>query len=258
MERGTDLRDLLKQWPYDPDNNARLVGGDDGRPILQVRLPLGIEQYELDGRPDGERPRGKESALEHYLARLLAAQARGAEDSFSLNHEECEELFSESTLYYYRYLNLFQIKDWARTERDTARNLRVFDLVHRYADAEEDQFYLEQWRPYVIRMNAIAAAMLELEQDHHSQALGKIHDAILKIEALPEMDDETFQFERQRSLSALREMAEQINQTKPVSELESLERELHSAIEVQHFEKAAELRDRIRALRGTAPQKPST
>ena len=46
-------------------------------------------------------------------------------------------------------------------------------------------------------------------------------------------------------------MASQIEESKPVSELEHLERELRQAIETQHFERAADLRDRIRALRAT-------
>jgi hypothetical protein len=235
-----------------------LVRGEDGRQVLQVRLPLGIEQYELDGRPDGERPLGKESFLEHCLERLAEARAQGKESSFALDHSDCEELFAEGTLYYYRYLNLFQMKDWARTERDTARNLQVFDLVNRYAEAEEDQYYLEQWRPYVIRMHAIATAMLRLEEDDHAQALALINGAAAKIEALDDLDDETFHFERQRSLAALHDMAEQIEKNRPVSELESLERELNRAIEVQHFERAAELRDQIRALRQAKnPKSPS-
>jgi protein-arginine kinase activator protein McsA len=47
-------------------------------------------------------------------------------------------------------------------------------------------------------------------------------------------------------------MARQIDESKPVTELESLERELRTAIETQHFERAADLRDRIRALRNQA------
>ena len=63
------------------------------------------------------------------------------------------------------------------------------------------------------------------------------------------MEDETFQFELQRSLTALRDLAAQLQRHKPVSELERLERELLQAIEAQEFERAATLRDRIRALR---------
>jgi len=72
-----------------------------------------------------------------------------------------------------------------------------------------------------------------------------------RIEASEDFDSETYQFERERSLLALKDMARQIDEAKPVSQLEQLERELRRAIETQHFEKAADLRDRIRALRNT-------
>jgi hypothetical protein len=249
MDNIVDLRALLESWPYDPEQNVRRAKGADGREVLQVRLPLGIEQYEVNGRPDGERPYGKESVLEYHLERLGEAGRAGRAAEFHLDSEQCEELFAEGTLYYYRYLHLFQIKDWLGTMRDTARNLQVFDLVRDYAEDEDDKVYLEQWRPYLIRINAVAAAMLQIEQADYGGALEAVRAAIQKIDGLEELDDETFQFERERSLAALREIATQIEETKPRSQIEELELELKKAIAVQHFERAADLRDRIRALR---------
>ena len=86
----------------------------------------------------------------YYQHRLNQAKIAGREADFELSPQECGELFHEGTLYYFRYVRLFQLKDWARTVRDTARNLRAFDLLHRYAQREEDQQFLEKWRPYII------------------------------------------------------------------------------------------------------------
>jgi hypothetical protein len=249
MSDSIDLRKWLKSWPYDPDNDARLTRGEDGRDILQVRTPLGIEQYELEGRPDGARPHGMESALEYHLQRLATARAAGKEGDFKLGPNECNELFNEGTLYYFRYVRLFQLKDWIRTVRDTARNLTAFDFIHRYARREEDQQFLERWRPYIIRVNASAAVMLDLEKHAYDKALRLAREAIQKIEGLEELDDETFKFERDRSLEALRELASQIDKNRPLSELEQLEHQLRRAVERQEFERAAQLRDRIRALK---------
>jgi len=249
MSESIDLRRILKSWPYDPEKETRIVPGEDGRTILQVRTPLGIEQYEMDGRPDGARPYGKESALEYHLERLEKAKVAGREAEFELGPRECGELFSEGTLYYFRYARLFQLKEWERTVRDTARNLRAFDLAHRYARREEDQQFLEKWRPYILRVNASAAAMVELDHNAHQKALNLLQEAIAKIEALPELEDETFTFERDRSLNGLREMAAQVQRDRPLSELEQLEHQLRQAIERQEFERAARLRDRIRILK---------
>src|SRR5271165_6933904 len=222
MNQQVDLRQVLETWPYDPENDARLVQGDDGRQILQVRTPLGLEQYELQGRPDGARPHGMESVLEFQLQRLEVAKAAGDEAGFELDPQECSELFNEGTLYYFRYVRLFQLKDWARTVRDTARNLVVFDLVHRFAHREEDRQFLEKWRPYILRLNASAAAMVAVEKCAYDQALRITEEAIARIEALDDLDDDTFMFERTRSVSALRELADQIQKNRPLSDLEQL------------------------------------
>jgi len=249
MKDSVDLRRILQSWPYDSDKDARLTQGDDGREILQVRTPVGIEQYEMEGRPDGARPHGLESALDYYQQRLDRARAAGKEPEFALGPRECGELFNEGTLYYFRYVRLFQLKDWSRTMRDTERNLRVFDLVKQYARRPEDRLYLEKWRPYIIRVNTTAAIMLRLEQGKYDEALRLIDEAVAAIEGLEDLEDETFEFERERSLEALRELADQVHKNRPLSELELLERQLRRAIDRQEFERAAQLRDRIRALK---------
>jgi len=249
MNDSADLRGILNAWPYDPEHDARIVRGEDGREVLQVRTPLGLEQYEMDGRPDGVRPHGMESALEYHLHRLNEAKPAGHEFEFGLSPQECSELLQEGTLYYLRYVRLFQLKDWARTIRDTARNLRAFDLLHHHAEREEDQQFLEKWRPYVLRVHASAAAMLEVDKGSYDDASRVTREAIRNIESLDDLEDETFRFERERSLKALRELESQIQKNRPLSELEKLEHQLRRAIDTQEFERAAQLRDRIRELR---------
>jgi hypothetical protein len=249
MNDSPDLRRILKSWPYDPEHDARIAHGDDGRELLQVRTPLGIEQYEMDGRPDGLRLHGMESALDYHQHRLNQAKFSGREADFELSPQECSELFHEGTLYYFRYVRLFQLKDWPRTIRDTARNLKAFDFLHRYARREEDQQFLEKWRPYILRVNASAAVMQETEKGAYDEALKLAQEAIRKLEALEEIEDDTFKFERERSMMAMRELESQIRKNRPLSELEQLEHQLHRAIQKQEFERAANLRDRIRDLR---------
>jgi hypothetical protein len=249
MSGSVDLRELLNEWPYDPEKDARLVRGDDGRELLQVRTPLGIEQYEVNGRPDGLRPHDKETAFEYYWERYEEAKKGGREEAFRLSARDCGELFNEGTLFYFRYVRLFQLKDWERTLRDTARNLRVFDFVHTYAKREEDRQFLEKWRPYILRVNSTAAAMLAIDDKLYDRALELVDEGLRKIESLTDFDDETFRFERERSSTGLRELRLQIQKNRPMSQIEQLEHQLRRAIQRQEFERAAELRDRIRTLR---------
>ena len=64
-------------------------------------------------------------------------------------------------------------------------------------------------------------------------------NAIGHIEQLDEIDDETFRQEKERSLHALQEMVNHIDEIRPLPELERLQRELDQAIALQAFERAA-------------------
>ncbi len=249
MAANPDLRDLLAAWPFDPRKNTRLVDCPDGRQVLQARTPVGIEQYELDGRPDGARPQGAESVLDYYRQQLARAEAAGQGEKFALKPADCAELFDEGTLYYFRYLYLFQLRDWPRVIRDTKRNLGLFDFVREHARREEDRQHLEQWRPYLLRMHGMARAMQEWDAQRHRAAVRLVRATLAQIEALPDLELETFQVERQRSLEALRELEQEIEKSQPLSVAEKLERDLRRAVDAQEFERAAELRDHLRALR---------
>jgi hypothetical protein len=186
MNEMLDLRQFLNVWPYDPDNNVRLARGADGREIIVVRQPMGLETYEVDGRPDGQRPHGAESAFDFQLARLAAAKRAGAEAAFKLTAADCAELFDEGTIYYHRFAHFFRLKDWARAERDTARNLRLIDFVKQYAEHEEDRVQLDQWRPDIARMNAVARATILLEKGQFAEAFKIARDGIGGISSLGE------------------------------------------------------------------------
>ena len=179
MDEAPDLRRFLESWPYDPTSNVRLARGTDGREIIMVRQPMGLEQYEVEGRPDGQRPHGLESAFEHQLQRLAAAKRAGTEDAFKLTAADCAELFDEGMIHYHRSVHFFHLKDWGRAERDTARNLHLLDFVKRHAEHEEDRGQLEQWRPDLTCMNAVARAMILLEKRQFDEALKIARDSLL-------------------------------------------------------------------------------
>ena len=64
------LSRMLREWPYEPGKLAvRLIEDEDGSRRLQVRVDLGLLQMETEGRPDGLRPGGYDSALDQIEAR---------------------------------------------------------------------------------------------------------------------------------------------------------------------------------------------
>ncbi len=243
-----DITEILREWEFDSDNQIRIIQAEDGRQVLQVRQPMGIEQYELDGRPDGKKPFGRESALDEFQARLENHRsAHGSEKGFTLSHDDFATLQGEGVLYYFRYLVLFQIGDFARTARDTEHNLSLFALVERFVDSDDDRKEILQYKPYVLRMNAIARAMISLHKEMRSAAEDILSSAISAIEDMGDIDTPAFQFERARSLNYLKATLRQIHE-KRESPAEALKLELQSAVENEDYERAAALRDRIREI----------
>ena len=66
-----DLTRILDEWTFDPQANVRRIAGDDGVEKIQVRVDQGafqgILQLNLDGRPDGRKPHGRDFAQDHNL-----------------------------------------------------------------------------------------------------------------------------------------------------------------------------------------------
>lgn len=254
MAANADITDLLRSWEFDPDNPVRIIQADDGRDVLQIRQPMGVEQYELEGRPDGRRPEGRDCYVDFVLERLQNHVAdQGSDDGFGISHEEFHLLQNEAVLYYYRYLVLFQIGDFQRTARDTEHNLKICELAEKYVEAEADKNEVLQYRPYILRMFAVARAMISLHQEQKSAARQILESAIREIETMPVIDTPAFQFERARSIKYLRSTLKQVQEQKS-SPVERMRKELEAAVEEEDYEKAARLRDELRDMKKSLEQ----
>ena len=157
-----DLSSLLAAWDYDEENTVRRIRADDGREVLQVRLPLGMEQYEFHGRPNGKRPMKRESWLHYYAKKADLLLKDGRE--FVLRDDDFSRLYREGLLYYHRYVLFFQIREYQLCARDTRRNLKLLDFVSRHAAPEKSE-ELVQYRPYMYGMNVMARALDRIQDD---------------------------------------------------------------------------------------------
>ncbi len=254
-----DLNEVLRNWPYKPGQlQVRKIQGADGRTKIQLRLDMGVLQMESEGRPDGQTPHEMESLLEYQRTRANAAEASG--DHFELTADEVGELQVEGIQYYHRYIALFQIEDWKGVVRDTRRNLEMFSFVSKYSGETEVAWSVEQFRPYVLMMNTRAKANLALGKDDKHSAIVLVEKGIEKIErfladnAHPELAPDNAELNILREwLGELRKDLPATPPTpkapeKPVTRIEKLRREMDSAVRNEHYEKAAELRDTIKAL----------
>ncbi len=244
-----DLSNIFDEWEYDPEDTMRIITASDGRRVLQVRLPLGIEQYELDGRPDGNNLFGKETVLAEYEGRLERhVETKGSEKGFFLDHEDSLLLQNEGVLFYYRYLLLFQLNDFERVSRDTAHNLRICELMERFAEDDEDKTNILQYKPYILRMNAMARAMTSIQGQLKEAAQSILEKAIEEINGMQEVDSPAFQFEKIRSVNYLNKALKQIQKQEP-DPARKLEIELEEAVAEEDYERAAELRDKLKEMK---------
>lgn len=240
-----DLRPLLESWRYEEGRNIRRVSTPEGRDVIQVRLPLGLEQYEINGRPDGLRPAEMESWYHYY-----SQKADRAGGGFLLGKEALKRLQEECMLYYQRYLLFFQISEYRLCARDTLRNLQVLDFVSHHADPTLSES-LEQYRPYILRMHVMARTLQNLQTEGDvPRAMRFIRDGMTAIESLDPLEDNSvFELEKARSLESLQDLYRQLESHVPRSPLEVLQDEFDQAVETEDYEEAARLRDEIARLR---------
>lgn len=242
-----DLNTLLKDWDHESGAiKVRKILGLDGREKIQLRIDLGLLQMEMTGRPDGQRPHSCESLLQYHQRRAARAEARG--DTYELSSDQCGELQQEGIQYYHRYLSLFQINDFPAVIRDTQRNLDLFEFVSTHTERDELVWSFQQFRPYVLMMNTRAKASILLADGKFAQAMSEIErgrDLILEFfqqSNFPEMA------QKSSEIAFLEEWLEEVRSKRPLSKLEIMQREMEIAIASELYERAAELRDKIRLL----------
>jgi len=247
----TDIAPVLRSWEYDlrQEMMVRRIRGSDGRVKVQMRLDLGILQMEEEGRPDGKKPHGKESLLEYFETLTGKLHRRyGTSADFTLDKDDCYALQQEGIQYYYRYLCFFQIGDYRRAERDTARNLRLFDFVKKYAADKQYTDEFEQYRPYVMMMNTRAKVLNALKAKDAAKAVDEINQGIHKIENVYEKDD-SLKNQTRTEVMFLKNWANEIVNRRTPSKRQRLVDELKQAVEREEFERAAKIRDRLNKLK---------
>ncbi|HSI87237.1 MAG: UvrB/UvrC motif-containing protein [Candidatus Methylacidiphilales bacterium] len=257
---------LLEGWDYTTGQVvARKITGQDGREKVQLRLDLGVLQMELDGRPDGQHPEGRESILEYYIAQAEAFENKQTEEiAFKLDSEDCSKLHAEAVQYYHRYLALFHLGDWPRVIRDTQRNINLFDFVDEHAEHPMLSWSFQQFRAYVIMLRTRAQAQSHLDQGHATAAVAMLNDGLDEIRAffkqhrredlIPQCQEIRFLEQwREELLRAIPTTKLDIPMPEPLTERLRFEKALAEAIEREDYEAAAALRDSIRQLKTSGP-----
>ncbi len=245
-----DIAHILEGWDYRPDKPVvRRVEGDDGQTKLQLRQDLGVLQMEATGRPDGKRPYGHETMLEYYQVILRQHRERtGSEDDFQLDEEDCMKLQLESMQFYFRRISWLELGEYREAEKDAEHNLVIVGVVGTFGQTEQLREMFVQWKPFILVHRTMARARYAWEQREFDKAIRHIDEGIGAITEAYRSHGREDSVEESGEIAYLRKWAEEINQAKPLSLGQRLERELDEAIRSEAFERAAVLRDRLKGL----------
>lgn len=244
-----DISQLLENWDYQPGQIVvRRLKGRDGLDKVQLRVDLGLLQMNAEGRPDGKRPLGHASLFEYQEARLKKhMEEHGGDDGFKLRAEDVSKLQLEALQYHHRYICLLELKDYEAVVRDTQRNLAVFDFVARHAESEDLSWALQQFRPQLLLIQVRARASEKLAGKHHRDAIQEIERAIAELRQFF-ADLGRSDTEPTGEVQYLENWINEINTARPLSKREKLEVALNEAVRAENYEKAAEVRDKLRKL----------
>ncbi|TAN38039.1 MAG: hypothetical protein EPN23_03560 [Verrucomicrobia bacterium] len=246
-----DLNHILRDWDFDPQRvTARWVRTEDGYVAVQLRMDLGVFQMQPSGRPDGQKPHGAPTLLQHYLT--LEQTLPAHDPALRLDEKNCGALQQEAMQFYYRYIACFALREFDCVIRDTNHNLKIIQYVIRHAPEEMRRAFLPFY-PYVRMMNARARAEKAMSGQRFDEALVALDTARAEIE--------TFCTEHELSdlpvaapaLATLHELTEQISKRRPRSKTERLREELDRAVASENYERAALLRDQLSALTSAVP-----
>ncbi len=127
-------------------------------------------EYLRRGRPDGERPYGHESLLDHCLS-------LEAEGSLQLDEDDIAALREESWQYYVRRNFAFQLGDYTLARDDAEHNLGIWNLVEQSQASEAAKWSYLKWWPWIERDRAVAQALLDLREGEPEQAATGLYRA---------------------------------------------------------------------------------
>ncbi len=239
MDRGEHIDEILRHWPYDPRSvSVRIVAGDDGRDVVQMRIDMGILQLEMTGCPDGTRPHGAETYLDHLLGISLHEG-----DDFEMTEEQCAAVDRELVQFYHRRVCWLALREYGRAIEDANHSLGLMDFCGKHSPDEAWTISHEQYRPFIMFHRAQAAALLALEKEGPEAAIGAVNQELEGFREQFATDDVDEQFKETELVTRLEEIRESLRNEYHVGP--TLHEQLTNAIAAERYELAARLRDEL-------------
>ncbi len=230
---------LLKQWTYEPgDVRVRMVRGNDGRDVLQMRVDMGLLQLEIEHRPDGARPGDADTYFDH-----LKAVVQDAADDFVLSDEQCGETDREFVQFYQRRLCWLALREFRRAVLDADHSLALMDFVRNCSPSDEWTASHEQYRTFILFHRTQAASLAELEDRRPESAIEQINLGLDSMRRVFDEHDVRDEFEEDELVVRLNQLREAIRDHYQLGQ--TLGEKLAEAVANEQYELAAQLRDEL-------------
>ncbi len=240
MNQNKHIDDLLSNWEFHPELlNVRLIKGNDGRDVIQMRVDLGVLQLETTGRPDGTRPEG----FRDYLSYLLSVERD--DDSFEMTEEQCMEADREFVQFYHRRISWLRLQRYDLAVEDADHTLALMDICRDHSPDEDWTMGHEQYRPFVLFHRTQAAALAALDRDEPKLAMEEIDAGLDTIRSVYEEHDADDAFEDDEMVERLRELHDRLQSEYSDQQPTTLQEQLAQAVKLEQYELAAMLRDEL-------------
>ncbi len=244
-----DLWELFEGWQETPtDMAAREIIGRDGQPALQLRVEMGLLQLQPTGRPDGGRPSGFPSALEH-IRHELCLHAR-------VETTDWRELQREISQLNYRRVAYSSLVDAAVEEEQT-------DAAERWLGAAIDDIEACLERLTLMRDHKAPSMSPELRsllptlvfnrarqrsqrwvlRGEHEHAIEEVDDGAAQLAIVLQQLDSNADPAEDAGVRFLQSLSARLRRQFNIDK--TLQEQLAEAIENEDFEAAARLRDAL-------------
>lgn len=248
-----DMDDTIQGWPYEPEPGeviAREVKARDGRMVVQVRVELGVLQMEVGGRPDGTKPHGFATYLDYLRYRAAGrGQAPGGKaPTWAMAPEHCVEADREFVQYYHRRVAWLTLQRYDKALLDADHTLALMDFVCQHGIDEEYVSSHERFRGLVLFHRTQAAAALALERRKPEEAIDIVRegrDRLIAHHNRWSEEHEQAETPNPPLIEQLHVLEHEIRKNFAVEK--TLREQLDEAVAHEDYERAARLRDQIRA-----------
>ena len=248
-----DIDEALQGWPFEPESGepaARQVKARDGRQVLQIRVELGLLQMEVEGRPDGGRPHGFPSYLEYLRNRAAAKSSSSGSKGrvWSMSKDHRAESDREFAQFSHRRVAWLALKKYDKALEDAEHSLALMDFILQHgADADYIASH-ERIRGLVLFHRTQAAAALALERFKYDEAIDAVREGMSRLvehQRAWSVDNDADETPNESLIEQLRSLEDDIRKNFGVEK--TLREQLDEAVADEDYERAARLRDQIKA-----------